>query len=403
VPGLLAAGSRLRRLVARVPLLETALILVSVAVLVTLAVLGERQAQPAPLDSYSSYDAATGGYRGLYELLQREGVHVDRFEREPAFLDPSIDTLVYAEPLAFDPRQTTASPKDASDLEAWVRAGGRLLYLGYDAVAAKAKILSLPFAGTAALPPRRTPTIAASLGAAGVARIGSVPSGLRWSLPHQKAVLLYGDGGGPVIVRYPFGHGTVTAVIDQTLLDNANIAHPDRARLAYLLASPGNPAGVVAFDETAHGYLEPAHWWSVVPRPFAIALGIALVALLAALAGAAVRLGPPLLPRPRDDRSSADFIDALSTLLERGKAARAAMQDAEQSAARTVARSVGAADDASASEIAEHIENAELRGEFVTLTQLAQAGTADNATLVRTVALAQRLRKEFAPHARQRH
>jgi hypothetical protein len=389
---------------ARIPPLETAIIVVSIGVLVTLGVLGDRLTQPAaPPDSYSSYDAATGGYRALYELLQREGVRVDQFERQPAFLDASVDTLVYAEPLDFDPRQVESSAKDAHDLDDWVHGGGHLLYLGYDAGAAKEKLLGFPFAGTAVIPIRSAPSIAPSLRAAGVASIGTVQAGLRWSLPHGNAVSLFDDGGGPVIVRYSYGRGTVTAVIDETLFDNANLARADRPRLAYALATPGKPGGVVAFDETVHGYLTPVHWWSVVPRPFVIALAIALVAFLAALGGAAVRLGPPLLPRPRDDRSSADFIDALSTLLERGKAERAAMRDAARSAARTVARSLGLPDDTPAAGIAERIESPATREAFTTLTLLAERGTADGGNLVRAVALAQHLRKEFVSHGRQRY
>jgi hypothetical protein len=216
-------------------------------------------------------------------------------------------------------------------------------------------------------------------------------------------VSLFDDGAGPVIVRYPYGRGTVTAVIDEALFDNANLGRADRPRLAYALATPGKPDGVVAFDETVHGYFTPVHWWSVVPRPFVIALAIALVAFLAALGGAAVRLGPPLVPRPRDDRSSADFIDALSTLLERGKAERAAMRDAAKSAAQAVARSLGLPDDTPAAGIAERIENTATREAFTTLTVLAERGSADGGNLVRTVALAQHLRKEFAPHGRQRY
>jgi len=389
-----------RRLLARIPPLETAIIVVAVAVIVTLGML--EQPQQTAFDSYSSYDAASGGYRGLYELLQREGVPVERFEQQLALLDPSVDTLVYAEPLDFDPRQIAPTAADVSVLEAWVRAGGRLLYIGHDDTAAKKKVLGLPFsrpASAQAHPPR----IAPSLQTAGVASLGSASTPQRWLLPHGKTVSLFDDGKGPVIVRYAFGHGTVTAVIDETLFDNANLARADRPRLAYALAQPGKAGGTVSFDETQHGYLTPEHWWSVVPRPFAIALAIALLALLAALAGAAVRLGPPILPRPRDDRSSADFIDALATLLERGKAARAAMQDAAESTARTIARALGLRSGASANEIAERIESQAVRDEFRSLHELAQTGTPDNAALVRTVALAQRLRKEFAPHGRQRY
>jgi hypothetical protein len=226
---------------------------------------------------------------------------------------------------------------------------------------------------------------------------------LRWKLPHPQTETLLGDGRGAAIVRYPFGHGTVTAIIDETLFDNANLGRGDRARLAYALVAPATPGGTVWFDETVHGYLTPLHWWSIVPLPFVVALAVALLALLAGLAGAAVRLGPPLLPRPRDDRTSADFIDALSTLLERGRAARAAMQDAERSTARAIARSLGMQGDAAPNDIAERIEKPDEREAFRRLVLLAERGSTEDENFVRTVALAQRLRKEFEPHGRQRN
>jgi hypothetical protein len=387
----------------RLPVLETIVVVLAAVALATFAVLEQQGAQNVSLvDTYSSYDAAGGGYRAFYELLQREGIRVQRFEERPGFLDPSVDTLVYAEPLDFDPRQIASSMNDARALEGWVRSGGRLLYFGFDDGAAKEKVLALPFSTTASGGARR-PSLAAALQAAGVARVGAVAGSTRWRLPHGRARTLFDDGRGPVIVSYPFGRGAVTAVIDQRLFDNGNLALGDRARLAFALAMPRRAGGEVWFDETVHGYLQPEHWWSIVPLPFVVALGVAALALLVALAGAAVRLGPPIAPRPRDDRTSADFIDGLSSLFERGHALRKAMQDASNATARAVARTLGAGDDSSAEQIGERIENIQTRAEFRTMLQLAESGPADSANLVRTVALAQRLRKEFAPHGRQRN
>jgi hypothetical protein len=129
----------------RPPVLEIALIVLALAALVVMAVLNERRSQTVETDSYSSYDAATGGYRAFYELLQREGVRVERFQQRPGSLDAAVDTLVYAEPLDFDVRQIPATMNDAHALEAWVREGGRLVYFGHDDAAAKQKLLAFPF------------------------------------------------------------------------------------------------------------------------------------------------------------------------------------------------------------------------------------------------------------------
>jgi Domain of unknown function (DUF4350) len=385
-----------RRASAGVSLPEMLLIVLAIAALVTLSVLERTQKAAEAPDSYSTYDTTSGGYKAFYELLGREGIRVERFEQRPAFLDDSTDTLVYAEPLSFDPRQVASTKQDAYDVEAWVRRGGRLLYLGFDDAAAKEKILALP---QSALKGTAQPiVIDPALRDAGVTKVGVFSSGRRWKMNGRH--LLVDDGWGPAILTYPFGKGTVTAIIDQTVFDDENLAIGDRARLALALAAPGRARGIVAFDETIHGYLTPEHWWQIIPRPFAIALGIALVALLVALGGAMLRLGPPIVPRVRDDRTSSDFIDALSALLERGHASPTVLAEAVTSATRSIARGVGAGDDATPAQVAERIESPQGRADFREMTYLAQSGAYDPKNLVRAVALAQRLRKEFAPHGR---
>lgn len=386
------------------PPLETALVLVAFAVLVVVGTARQRASQPVALDSHSSYDAATTGYRAFYELLTREGVAVERFEQRPAFLaDAGVATLVEIRPLPFEtaPPQTAA---DAAALIGWVRGGGRLLYVGGGRTgkATGSDSLNLP----AVTGQRRRPvppTIDASLRDFGVTQIIS-NSDVRWQ--QRKAApfrVLVDDGRGPLVIRYPLGRGEVTALIDQSLLTNAGIARGDRARLAYALALRGDRNGVVAFDEVPHGHLTVEHWWSIVPRPFAIALGLALVAFVIALAGAAVRLGPPIVPRPPDQRSTADFIDGLSALFERGHAAHKVLGDAARSATRTVARGLGLGDETSNEEIATRIDREDLRAAFREMVAIAANPSPGEQALVRGVALAARLRKEYAAHGRPRH
>ncbi|MBD5605649.1 MAG: hypothetical protein IAI48_11255 [Candidatus Eremiobacteraeota bacterium] len=213
--------------------------------------------------------------------------------------------------------------------------------------------------------------------------------------------MLLDDGSGPLVVRYAFGRGSVVAVIDETLFSNAGIGAGDRARLAVALAATRRRGAALAFDEAVHGHAIPLHWWSVVPRSFAVAVALAIVVLLLAFAGAAVRLGPPILPIPRDDRSTADFIDALASLLQRGGAVRSALADALTSTSRVVARALGLRDGASTEEIAAGIESDGSRAAYRELVAVATNGFASDANLVRGAALAQRLRKDFSAHGRQ--
>ncbi len=385
----------------RVPPLETAIVAVALAILVTIAVIGERtKPQPLPLDSYSTFDAASGGYRAWYELLLRLSVRAERFTARPAFLEGGIDTLVWAEPLAFDPRRQTTTRADVAALESWVRAGGRLLYIGHDDAAAKLGLLHLPHS-RAADARASAPVVAMSLARLGVARVGSDWT-LRWQMPKGAARVLFDDGRGPLALAYAFGAGTVVAVIDESLFTNAKIAGADRARFAAALALPRARGGRVSFDEAVHGFGVPEHWWQIVPRSFAIALGIAAAALLLAFAGAAARLGPPLVPEVRTDRSTSDFIDALAALFARGKAARRALADAKDSTTHAIARTLGLRDDAPPGDILARIAGEERRDAYRTLVQIAEGGAADEHDLVRGVALAQQLRKEYAAHGRPR-
>lgn len=393
-PALLAA-------LRRVPPLETAVLIVALCVLVTLAVAGRRSQTSVPLDSYSSYDAASGGYRAFAELLAREGLRVDRFEQVPAFLGPDVDTLVWAEPLAFDPRAGATSRADIAALESWVRAGGRLLYVGFDDAAAARGVLALP---RTRLPAARRGAafIAPSLARAGVTRL-DVSAARRYRRGRGGERVLFDDGRGPVAVAYRFGRGTVTAVVDEKLFANGGLARGDAARFALALASPGRRGGDVSFDEAVHGHAVPERWWQIVPRPFAIALALAVLALLVAFTGAAIRLGPPLPSEAREDRTTADFIDALGSLFARGKAVRYVLASATRSTARTIARALHVREEASDDEIAAQIPDDASRSAFATLLAISRDGYPDDKNLLRGIVLAQRLRKEYAAHGRPRY
>jgi hypothetical protein len=393
----------IRRIAARVPLLESAIFLAAVAILTAVTLFQQQQPPAAPLpDSYSSYDTAAGGYRALYELLEREGVPVERYEQQAGLLDGAIGTLVYSEPLPWDSRRIASTENDARALEAWVRAGGTFVYFGYDNGAAKAKIMAQPFARPAAKK-RHHPMLAGELREAGVSQLGAIASDMRWKL--RKGVrVLYDDGRGPVVIAYPFGKGHLVETTDETLFDNANLARGDRGRLALALIAPPGRHGTIWFYETVHGYLAPLHWYAIGPRAFLYALIGATIVMLVAIAGAAVRLGPPVAPTPRDDRTSADFIDALATLFERGKASREALAAAVRSTSRAVARKAGLSGDPAPAEIAARIADEERRGAFETMIAEAEGAAGGHAThpntFVHAIALAQRLRKDSVSHGR---
>jgi hypothetical protein len=388
-----------------VPLRDLGLLLVAIVVLATLNLLSTRaQETPRAVDSYSSYDAASGGYRAFYELLQREGVAVERFERRPPFLDRGIDTLVWVEPLVYDPRQIFNTKTDVQALDAWIKAGGRLLYIGQDPAAAKAGILKLPATTTVARA-RGTMRVAAALRKAGVERVAFAHL-LRWK-PAKKqapgATVLIADGAGPLALRYAYGRGEIVAVVDEDAFRNSRIASADNARLAYALTTPRRAAGRIAFDEAVHGYLAPEHWWAIMPRALLIGLAIVALAAVIAFAGAAIRLGPPIVPARRTDASSAEFVDSLAVLFERGRAVRKALEEIAHATTHVVARAIGVADDTSPVRIARRIERDDLRDDFDTVRSAEDIVRPDNAALVQVALAAHRLRKEYRSYGRPRY
>lgn len=380
----------------RLPPLETALVVVAVVVLSVIGVT-RQAAQRADVESYSSYDVASGGYRAWYEMLQREGLHVERFERLPAFLDAGLDTLVWSDPLPGDPRTSGTTAVDVRALEDWVKAGGRLVYLGFDDDAAKTGVLKLP-ATTGYTRTVRAPLFSPALRAAGIARVGWPAS--RRFVSTRGSVALVADGFGRLAVRYAYGRGRVTAIVERGVFGNSRLGAPDNARLAYVLVQPGRPGGRVAFDEAVHGFLVPEHWWEIVPRPFLIGVLCAAFALLVAFAGAAVRLGPPIVPPRLREPTSLEFLDSVAGLLDRGHGARQAVADAVRSTKRTVAAALGLSDDAPNEMLAARIESPALRADFSALVALEPDKS--GATLLRAATLAQRLRKEYAPYAGSR-
>jgi hypothetical protein len=218
----------------------------------------------------------------------------------------------------------------------------------------------------------------------------------------RGATVLASDAFGALALRYNYGRGQVTAIVDESPFTNSRLALPDNARFAYAIAQPARAGGAVAFNEAIHGFIVPEHWWEIVPRPFLIGVICAAFALLLAFAGASVRLGPPIVPPALRDPTSLEFVDSVAGLLERGRGARQAVIDAVRSTKRMLALAVGVPDDAPNETIAARIDSSELRSAFTALALLERPLDPDDATLLRAATLAQRLRKEYSPHAGSR-
>jgi hypothetical protein len=312
--------------------------IVALVVLGTVAVLTART-EPPPYEPYASTDYRAGGYRAWAALLAREGIAVGRFVLRPVQLDRGIDTLISAQsPAAAGVR----SAADVGALAAWVRGGGRLVYLGRSAAleSAERRFLNVP-----QFLPKVGPRGALSgPAAAEVPRLSALGPDRMLLIEHPGTALL-ADGNGAIVVRYPLGRGEVVAVSGAEPFANAHIAAADNARLAVLVARPREPGGRVAFDDGLHGALVDRPWYLALPVALRVALALAAVALVAGLAGSALREGPAVRLEPPREPGTEEFVAALAALYERTAARANARSVLARDALGAAARSVGLAAD----------------------------------------------------------
>jgi hypothetical protein len=288
-------------------------ILIAGAVLLSVIALARDAAERQPPPSvFSSYDTGRSGYAAWYDVAQKAGLPVRRFERALGTLDGDVGTLV----IGGYENDPSAKPLDANDaklLESFVKRGGRLV------------VLDDEFAGNRDLTPGVGTTVDASERdaialandrfTAGVSRVsGPVDAVFRFS--ERQGVPLLANRSGVVAIAYTYGKGEVVAVTAPALLGNANLAHDDNAAFGYdLLAGHG----AIAFDEYVHGYDEGTTFWNALPPPVHAAVYLTVVIVLLALVGANVPFVPPLTLEPPDERDSSGYIDAMAALMRRAR------------------------------------------------------------------------------------
>lgn len=385
----------------RLPALETALAAVAILGLFILGILQARHAADASVDAYSTYEPKPAGLRAWSELLEREGIAVTRFERRSAFLDRSIDTLIVVDPPIFL-NLNLSMGADGRSLAQWVRTGGRLVFLGAGPYAqALARIDGFKDEGGVKQRKHWKAFVSPALRKYGVRRV--VPADAQRLGVDKRDVVWLADAKGPIVEYRKVGRGDAVEVGDASIVTNERIAKADHARLAYAIARPRKPHGVVAFYETIHGHVTAEHWWQIAPRPFTIAVPIVLGVVALALVGGAIRLGPPLQPPARREPTSAEFVESLAALYERGGATQKALSAAFTSTKAGIAATLGLPSDTPTGVLADRIDVAGDRRRFSELAGLAAQGKVSPADLVRGVALAQSLRKELASHVRPRH
>lgn len=293
--------------------LDLAIVIVCALFLVLLAYerdSTERRRQPSV---YSTYDTGPNGYRALYEVLRTAGLPVRRFERELALLDPSIRTLIVTT-YENDPARKPLDEHDATLLRQFVTSGGRLVAIDSDFAG---RLDVAPAVGTTLKTPGGTDAIALARTAetAGVAQLrGTIDWTFSFREPH--GVPLFANSHGIAAMQYRVGRGEVIAITAPALFGNAQLRNAGNSRFAYNVIATH---GAAAFDEYVHGYNDGLTMWVALPGPVHAAIWIVIALVAIALIGANVPFAPPYLPESRDERTSADYINAIAELMRRSR------------------------------------------------------------------------------------
>lgn len=194
-----------------------------------------------------------------------------------------------------------------TDEEAWVRAGGRIVF-AFSGIYGPASTQTLqgrqPVRKVFPLWPGVAHLVAPS------PRVLELPP-----LPGGHAVFLAGDS--PLLYRLPLGEGDIILLATPEILENRHLAQADHLALLEALAGVRERRPIL-FDERSHGLadsggvLETLAGWGLGPL-----LLLGLITTGAAFWRASSRLGPPEREE-RDARSDAvELLDSLADLYDR--------------------------------------------------------------------------------------
>jgi hypothetical protein len=320
-----------------------------------------------------SYGTRNNGQRGLYETMSELGLSVSRSLEPPGSQLPFDTTVVLWRPHG---RLVAFEPVFLQELGDWVEAGGRVVLtppeelnefesMAMGDIPVKDETTTLWDAMH--LTKRRLSTVYAPVteNSSPKARTFDAPPGVLpfiRELPHPVAVdveahgdlaplasdvhqLELSDGGTvaidveagdsdgaltftdpddnerSVVRRFQVGQGEVVVVGDPQLFSNRFLAKADNSVLAVHLLRGDRQK--VQFNEFYHGLSVRGNpLWLLTRRGYAL-LAAAIVGVVAVVTWrSAVLLGPPLTTPEPSRRTVAEYIDAMSRFLNRGRRTR---------------------------------------------------------------------------------
>jgi hypothetical protein len=294
---------------------ELLLLLALFGALIGFAIFGPRPRSEAPQIPGSTHTSSDEGALALLRWLDELGYDAGPLEYQPFRLDDSVDVLFVLNP-------SDAYMLEAADeLAAWVEAGGTLIVahqqndgrsgqllpaLGVSTDAYSETITSV----TPAQPVLDQPLVGAL----------TVETDRVLAFDDDDYVKLAGPPEAMVLAGRKFGNGYVYLSSALRPFTNAGLRDAGSGALILNMLRRAPPGARVLFDEYHHGFFEPPSTrTALLQNPWGQAgLYITLLLLLYLLLTAR-RFGAPVpLPEEAARRSSAEYVDSMAGLLQRG-------------------------------------------------------------------------------------
>ncbi len=304
---------------------------------------------PLPL----SYSQHRYGVKGFARLLERNGYTVRSLKRTYRELPEDADMLViFPPPFRLDAIGADGdwTEEDAEALDAWLKAGGRLLLFSGDSRLSE----SLRGDAGARLPIAQFPVnrfvdAQPSLPAPwleGVQRVRLADQGVNLSPRKERWVPLLHTGGTVEAALWYYEAGVVFECTDWQWLSNEQLREADNGAFILAVVRKLLPdGGVIYFDDAGQGDLERAPreargFWGVAPMGVRIAFAHLMLITLVALYSLGKRFG---LPRPAPPRAPAlgEYVDALADIYARAQAVHPAFETVLDSIRRRLCRRLG--------------------------------------------------------------
>ncbi len=343
------------------------------ALLVLFTILGPgRQTEDEEMTfSPTTHSSGPSGALALLRWSNELGYTAERLEFREFAVDAQTDVLFMLNP------PEPVLPNHAEMVLAWVEESGGILVLSRD----RANILG----GNSTILDELDIRVAAYQGEPQVIERAPlqqpalhtppvqdvlVDTGYVLETPRSDVVHLVGVEDGTVLMGVQHGEGYIYLSSSSYPFTNRGLRDSQNAVMVLNLLRRTPEGGRILFDEYHHGFFEPPSFRSILfstPWGWALIYALAVLALYAILTGRRFGRPVPLLEEVRL-RSSAEYVESMADLLQRGRKTRFIQEHYYTSFKRRLARPYGInphlEDDAFVAELARYreLDHAKLLG-----------------------------------------